>query len=108
LNEANSTIDNMMTDMTVKTTGDVHYDFLVTMVLHHQGVIDMAEGELRCDKNQQLKVIAQEIIVEQTQEIALMRLARGEPLPQPGSSPTQIHAGAVSTAPAEAGVLDSR
>ena len=41
-----------------------------------------------------------------TEEIALMRLARGESLPQPGSSPTQIHAGAVSTAPAEAGVLD--
>ena len=59
----------------------------------------MAEGELRCDKNQQLKVIAQEIIVDQTQEIALVRLARGEPPPQPGSSPTQIHAGAVSTAP---------
>ena len=108
MNEANSTIDNMMTDMTVKTTGDAHYDFLVTMVLHHQGVIDMAEGELRCGQNQHLKVIVQEIIVDQTQGIALMRLVRGEPLPQPGSSPTQIHAGAVSTAPAEAGVLDPR
>jgi uncharacterized protein (DUF305 family) len=37
LNEANTDIHYMM-------TGDARYDFVVTMVLHHQGVLDMAEG----------------------------------------------------------------
>jgi hypothetical protein len=27
-----------------ETTGDAHYDFVVTRVLHQQGALDMAEG----------------------------------------------------------------
>ena len=61
----------------------------------------MVEAELRYGQNQRLKAIAQEIIVDQTQEITLMRLALGEPLPQPQSYPTQIPARAVSIASAE-------
>ena len=51
------------------------------MIPHHQGAIDMAVAELRYGKNEQLRRIAQEIIVDQQQEIAAMRLALGEPLP---------------------------
>jgi uncharacterized protein (DUF305 family) len=100
LNETNAAIGKMMTDMTVKPVGDVDHDFVAMMVPHHQGAIDMAEGELRYGQNQQLKAIAQEIIVDQTQEITLMRLALGEPLPESESAPTQIPAAAASTAPA--------
>ena len=51
------------------------------MVPHHQGAIDMALAVLRYGHNEQLRRMAQEIIVTQQQEIAAMRLALGEPLP---------------------------
>ncbi len=49
----------------------------------------MALAELRHGSNEQLRRIAQEIIVEQQQEIAAMRLALGQPLPPSTASPTQ-------------------
>jgi uncharacterized protein (DUF305 family) len=58
------------------------------MVPHHQGAIDMAKAELRHGRDAQLKRVAQEIIVDQIQQIFLMRLAVGEPLPVSVSSPT--------------------
>ena len=79
----------MMDDMAVKPTGDVDRDFVAMMTPHHQGAIDMARGRLRYGKNEQLRRIAQEIIVEQQQEIAAMRLALGEPLPPSAPAPTQ-------------------
>lgn len=78
----------MMNDMTIKPTGNIDRDFVAMMVPHHQGAIDMAQTELRYGREAQLKRIAQEIIVDQTQQISLMRLAVGEPLPPSVSSPT--------------------
>jgi hypothetical protein len=57
-------------------------------VPHHQGAIDMAQAELRYGREAQLSRIAQEIIVDQIQQISLMRLAVGEPLPPSVPSPT--------------------
>jgi uncharacterized protein (DUF305 family) len=94
-------VDRMMADMTPKPTADVDNDFVAMMEPHHQGAIDMAKAELRYGRNQPLKAIAQEIIIDQTQEIALMRLAVKAPLPQPQSSPTAIPGDAGSVAPAE-------
>jgi uncharacterized protein (DUF305 family) len=65
----------MMAAMAVRPAGDVDRDFVATMVPHHQGAIEMAQAELRYGHNEQLRRIAQEIIVDQTQEIAAMRLA---------------------------------
>src|SRR5205823_646145 len=65
----------MMTGMAVAPSGDVDRDFVAMMIPHHQGAIDMAVAELRHGRNEQLRRIAQEIIVEQQQEIAAMRLA---------------------------------
>jgi uncharacterized protein (DUF305 family) len=48
----------------------------------------MAQEELRYGHEAQLRRIAQEIIVDQIQQISLMRLAVGEPLPPSVSSPT--------------------
>jgi uncharacterized protein (DUF305 family) len=78
----------MMNDMTIKPTGNIDRDFVAMMVPHHQGAIDMAQAELRYGSEAQLRSIAQEIVVDQIQQISLMRLAVGEPLPPSVSSPT--------------------
>jgi Domain of unknown function (DUF305) len=80
----------MMQEMAPKPTGDVDRDFVATMVPHHQGAIDMAVAILRYGRNEQIKRLAQEIIVTQQQEIAAMRLAVGEPPPPGIASPTQV------------------
>lgn len=88
LTENNAAMDKMMADMNVKPTGDVDVDFAAMMIPHHQGAIDMALAELRHGKNEQLRRIAQEIVVEQQQEIIAMRLALGQPLPPSAPLPT--------------------
>jgi uncharacterized protein (DUF305 family) len=98
VSRSKAAMDKMMTDMAVKPTGDVDNDFVAMMVPHHQGAIDMAQAELQYGQNPQLKTIAQEIIVDQMQEIALMRLALGEPLPPSMPSPTQASYSAMQSA----------
>jgi uncharacterized protein (DUF305 family) len=88
----------MMADMTVAPTGDIDRDFVAMMVPHHQGAIDMAQLILRYGKNEQLKRLAQEIIVTQQEEIAAMKLAVGDPLPPSIPSPTQPAPGAAAPA----------
>jgi uncharacterized protein (DUF305 family) len=83
-------MNKMMADMTVARTGDIDRDFVAMMVPHHQGAIDMALIILRFGKSEQLKRLAQEIIVTQQQEIAAMKLAVGEPLPPSLPPPTQV------------------
>jgi uncharacterized protein (DUF305 family) len=78
LADNNAAMDKMMSDMTVKPSGDVDRDFVATMAPHHQGAIDMAVAYLRYGHNEQLRRMAQEIIVTQQQEIAVMRLAIGD------------------------------
>jgi uncharacterized protein (DUF305 family) len=82
-------MDRMMSGMHAASAGDVDRDFVSMMVPHHQGAIDMAVAELKYGTNPQLKRIAQEIIVDQQQEIAAMRLAMGDPLPPSAPVPTQ-------------------
>jgi uncharacterized protein (DUF305 family) len=78
-----------MNDMAAKPTGDIDRDFVAMMAPHHQGAIDMAVLQLRYGKNEQLKRIAQEIIVSQLQEIAAMKLAIGEQVLASAPAPTQ-------------------
>ena len=89
LSENDAAMNNMMADMTIKPTGDVDRDFVAMMVPHHQGAVDMAKAELKYGHNEQLRRLAQEIVVTQQQEISAMRLALGEPLPPSVASPTQ-------------------
>jgi hypothetical protein len=89
LTENQTAMDKMMADMDVKPSGDVDHDFTAVMIPHHQGAIDMAQAELRYGHNEQLRRIAQEIIVEQQQEIAAMRLALGLSLPPSVAAPDQ-------------------
>jgi uncharacterized protein (DUF305 family) len=81
-------MSKMMVDMGITPTGDIDRDFVAMMVPHHQGAIDMAIAELRYGRNEQLRRMAQEIIVTQKQEIAAMRLAIGQSMP-PGPAPDQ-------------------
>jgi uncharacterized protein (DUF305 family) len=82
-------MDKMMAAMTIKPSGDVDKDFAAMMIPHHAGAIDMALAELRHGQNEQLRRIAQEIIVEQQQEIDAMHLALGETVVSGGPAPTQ-------------------
>jgi len=88
LSENQAAMHRMMKDMNIVPSGDVDRDFSAMMIPHHQGAIEMAQAELRHGQNEQLRRIAQEIIVEQQQEIAAMRLALGQP-PRPSTTPVE-------------------
>lgn len=90
LAENDAAMDRMMAGMGGQPSGDIDRDFVTSMSAHHQGAIDMAVTMLKYGHNDQLKRMAQEIIVEQQQEIAAMRQALGDPLPPSVASPTQI------------------
>jgi len=91
----------MMDGMDAKPSGDVDKDFVAMMIPHHQGAIDMAQAELRHGKNEQLRRIAQEIIVEQQQEIVAMRIALGQPLPPSAAAPDQMGPGHATSSAAQ-------
>jgi Domain of unknown function (DUF305) len=77
----------MLVDMEISPSGDVDQDFPAMMTPRHQGAIDMAQAALRNGRNEQLRRIAQEIIVDQQQAIAAMRLALGQPPPRSVAAP---------------------
>ena len=63
-------------------SGDPDHDFAAMMIPHHQGAVDMAKAVLLYGKNPVLRRLAQEIIVTQGSEIAVMRseLDKGMPV----------------------------
>ena len=81
LSENDAAMNKMMADMTIKPTGDVDRDFVAMMVPHHQGAVDMAKAELRYGHNEQLRRLAEEIVANQQQEIAVMQRALGDKMP---------------------------
>ena len=90
LRENDVAMNKMMSAMVIQPTGDVDRDFVAMMTPHHQGAIEMAQAVLRNGHNEQIRRLAQEIIVTQQQEIAAMRLAVGDPLPPSAAAPTQV------------------
>ncbi|WP_186110321.1 DUF305 domain-containing protein [Burkholderia gladioli] len=104
LAENDTAMSRMMDDMSIKPSGDVDRDFVAMMVPHHQGAIDMAQAELRYGHNEQLRRIAQEIVVEQQQEIVAMRLALSQPLPSAAPAPDQQRPATASSASSAASV----
>jgi hypothetical protein len=86
-------VARMHTAMNVPFSGDADRDFAHMMIPHHQGAIDMALVELRYGKDERLRRLAQEIIVDQEQEIAVMHLALGDALPRGTPVPTQVQHG---------------
>ena len=66
-------------------TGNPDRDFASMMIPHHQGAIDMAKVEVLYGKDPVLRRLAQEIIVTQDSEIAVMRMQL-----QKRSSPSSV------------------
>ena len=69
----NAAMSRMHQKMMTGYTGNPDRDFAAMMIPHHQGAIDMAVIELRHGKDERLRRLAQGIIVEQRQEIAVMQ-----------------------------------
>ena len=85
MGEAMSVMDYGMTNAPMNSDPD--HDFAAMMIPHHQGAIDMAKVELLYGKNPVLRRLAQEIVVTQGSEIAVMQLQLtkrpgGPPAPQ--------------------------
>jgi uncharacterized protein (DUF305 family) len=74
-------MERMDRDMAVPSSGDPDRDFAAMMIPHHQGAVDMARIQLQFGKDPVLRRLAQGIIVEQLQEIDVMR-SRLTVLPQ--------------------------
>jgi len=74
LEENSAAMAAMMRGMHAPPTGDIDRDFVHQMIPHHQGAIDMANALLKAGHNDRLKRLAQEIIITQQEEIAMMRL----------------------------------
>lgn len=70
-----SAMARMDRDMMVQASGNADRDFAAMMIPHHQGAVEMAEAELRFGHDPVLRRLAQGIVVEQQQEIAVMRQA---------------------------------
>ena len=65
--------DKMMTDMTVALTGNPDRDFILMMIPHHQGAIEMAKIELQYGTDPEILRLAETIIAAQEAEIAGMK-----------------------------------
>ena len=88
--------------MHIEPTGDVDRDFVAMMIPHHRGGIDMARAVLRYGKTEQVRRLAQEIIIEQQEEIeALRRAVCAIPSLRP-SGPARSAAPSAATEPCDA------
>ncbi len=88
--ENQTAMTRMMSEMDIAPSGDVDRDFSAMMIPHHRGAIEMARAELRYGRNESLRRIAQEIVIDQQQEIAAMRLALDQPSP-PTATAVLVH-----------------
>jgi|SRR5580698_6548321 uncharacterized protein (DUF305 family) len=70
-------MERMSADMTMTPNDAVDRQFITLMIPHHQAAIDMARLQLRYGHDVRLSRLAQEIIVEQQQEIEVMRNVMG-------------------------------
>jgi uncharacterized protein (DUF305 family) len=91
LSANDAAMNKMMSNMTIKPTGNVDRDFVAMMVPHHEGAIEMAKAELKYGQNAQLRRLAEKIVEDQQREIAVMRLAVEKTSPlqsvRPGADP---------------------
>jgi uncharacterized protein (DUF305 family) len=65
--------------MCITPSADADRDFARAMIPHHQGAVEMARLELLYGRDPRLQRLAQGIVVEQSQEIALMRSILANP-----------------------------
>jgi uncharacterized protein (DUF305 family) len=63
----------MHRDMSITFTGNADKDFVLGMIAHHQGAIDMAKVELEYGKDAEIRKLAEGIIAAQEGEIKQMK-----------------------------------
>lgn len=63
---------NMHANMHYTPTGDADADFVMGMIPHHQGAVDMAEILVKNGKDKELRRLGKDIIAAQKKEIAFM------------------------------------
>ena len=68
-----ASMQTMMKNMGVKPTGEPDKDFVLMMIPHHQGAIDMAKVELQYGADPELRQLATDIVSAQEKEIAQMK-----------------------------------
>ena len=68
-----ASMKTMMNGMNVKPTGKPDKDFVLMMIPHHQGAIDMAKVELQYGTDPELRQLATDIVAAQEKEIAQMK-----------------------------------
>ncbi|MDU2686438.1 MAG: DUF305 domain-containing protein [Paeniclostridium sordellii] len=56
-----------------QNTGNVNLDFVLEMIPHHEGGIDMAKAIIKYGTNEDVKKIAQNIVTSQEAQIPLMQ-----------------------------------
>lgn len=63
---------------TAPNTGNVNLDFVLEMIPHHEGGIDMAKAIIKYGTNEDVKKIAQNIVTSQEAQIPLMQQLKTE------------------------------
>ena len=74
-----SVMVQMDAGMCITPSADADRDFARAMIPHHQGAIEMAKLELLYGSDARLRRLAQGMVVDQSQEIALMRSILANP-----------------------------
>jgi uncharacterized protein (DUF305 family) len=68
-----ASMKTMMNGMNVKPTGKPDKDFVLMMIPHHLGAVDMAKVELQYGTDPELRQLATDIVAAQEKEIAQMK-----------------------------------
>jgi uncharacterized protein (DUF305 family) len=66
-------MEDMSASLRGKTGDAFDREFLIEMITHHEGAVNMAEMTLQSAKHEELKSLARDIIDAQTKEISLMK-----------------------------------
>ncbi len=66
-------MNTMVDELKSKTGNEFDKTFIGLMIEHHQGAIDMANAAKTAASHQEIKSLAEDIILAQTKEIEMMR-----------------------------------